>query len=95
MYCFLYSNKTDEPLIVLYYHDEYGNPEIAGHNFDEFIYIQLLKAVENEEDIGDEYFQNQIMYLNDTYRQLVTGKDTDTLLDDLYLLKVEEANIWC
>lgn len=94
MYCFLYSKSSSEIRIVLYYHDEYGNPEIVGHDFDEFLYIQMLDAVENEEDINGENYQNQITYLKDTYRQKIINKDTDTLIDDYYSIKFDVAEIW-
>lgn len=95
LYCFLYSKSNDEPMIVLYYHDEYGNPKIVGHDFDEFLYIQMLDAAENEEDIHSENYQNHILYLNDTYRQRIINKDTDTLIDDYYSIGFDVAKIWC
>lgn len=94
LYCFLYSKRDNEPMIVLYYHDEYGNPKIVGHDFEEFLYIQMLDAVENEEDINSENYQNQILFLNDKYRQKIINKDADTLLDDYYSIGFDTAKIW-
>lgn len=95
LYCFLYSKNDNEPMVVLYYHDMYGDPEIVGHDFDEFLYIQMLDAIENEEDIDGENFQNQILLLNDTYRKKLINKDADTLLDDYYSIVFNTAKIWC
>ena len=45
-YCFLYENDIDEPEILLYFHDCYDNPQIIGKDFDEFLYINMLSAVD-------------------------------------------------
>lgn len=94
MYCFLYSSETKEPKVVLYMHDEYGNPEIVGYSFDEFIYAQMLEAVENDEEIDGNHFQENMKYLSDQYKQLIAGKNVDSLKDDYYNLKIDKAEIW-
>mgnify|MGYP002626965243 CR=1 FL=1 len=95
LYCFLVSKTENEPMIILYYHDEYGNPKIIGHDFDEFLYVQMLDAVENEEDINGENYQNQMWYLNVEYRQKLVDKDVDMLLDDYDSIVFDVAKIWC
>lgn len=95
LYCFLDAKSNPEPMIVLYYHDVYDNPQIIGHDFDEFLYIQMLDAVENEEDINGENYQNQMLFLNDTYRKKIINKDADALLDDYDAIGFETAKIWC
>lgn len=95
MYCFLYREGEDEPDIIQYYHDEYGEPPIAGHDFDEFIYVQMLEAAENEEDIEGENFREHIKLLDEKYRSMIADKDADELTDDLYALIPKSADIWC
>ena len=94
LYCFLYSSETEEPMVILYCHDEYGNPSIEGHDFDEFIYIQMLDAVANEEDMDGEHFNENLNYLDEKYRQMIAGKDADTLIDEYDELEFDEAEIW-
>lgn len=94
LYCFLYSPESEEPKVILYLHDEYGNPEIIGHTFDEFLYVQMLEAVDDDEDIEGRHFQENINYLNDSYRQLIIGKTSDSLKDDYAELTIDEAEIW-
>jgi len=93
-YCFLYTPQTVEPIIIQYYHDEYGDPIIEGHDFDAFLYHQMLEAVENEEDVDGENFRAQLQYLDEKYRILIEGKDADALRDDFYDLKTETVKIW-
>ena len=94
LYCFLYSSKTEEPMVILYCHDEYDNPTIEGHDFDEFIYTQMLDAVANDEDIEGEHFTENLKYLSDKYRQMIADKDADTLIDEFDALEIDEAEIW-
>lgn len=94
MYCFLYSSETEEPQIVIYCRDAYGEPEIIGYDFDEFIYVQLLEAVDNEEEIDGGHFQENIQYLNAKYRQLILRKNVDTLIEEYINLAVDKAKIW-
>ena len=93
-FCFLYTPQTVEPVIIQYYHDEYGDPVIEGHDFDEFLYHQMLEAVENEEEVDGENFRTQLQYLTPQYRSLIEGKDADALRDDFYELKIESVKIW-
>lgn len=100
MYCFLYTGDG-EPSVILYYHDEYGDPQIAGHDFDEFMYIQMLEAALNysedddeEEKTDCENFQNHLNYLNDEYRRQIEGKDIDELVDYLDGMIFDTAKIW-
>ena len=94
IFCLLYTQENAEPAVILYPHDSYEAPTIEGHDFDEFVYIQLLTAAENEEDVEGEHFLENIKFLSDKYRPLVEGKSADELTDDLYDIVTEHADIW-
>ena len=94
IYCLLYTEGCDEPSVILYPHDSYEAPSVEGHDFDEFVYIQMLLAAENEEDVEGENFLENIKYLSDKYRPLAEGKTADELTDVLYSLGAEKADIW-
>ena len=94
IYCLLYSDDNNEPMVIKYSHDSYAPPTIEGHDLDEFVYIQLLLAAENEEDVEGDNFTENMKYLSEKYLALVEGKDADELTDDLYALGVEQAEIW-
>ncbi|MBO4866212.1 MAG: SMI1/KNR4 family protein [Ruminococcus sp.] len=94
MYCLLYTDGNAEPAVVLYPHDSYEAPTVYGRDFDEFVYIQMLLAAENEEDVEGEHFTENIRYLSDRYRPLVEGKSADELTDALYAMNFQHADIW-
>ena len=100
VYCFLYEYDNSEPKVIRYFHDEYGDPEIAGNDFDEFLYNIILNSVSYESDDGnDEYiysepFKEHIKYLSEKYRRLIEGKSQDELLDDFDAIIYGEAEIW-
>lgn len=94
IYCLLYTPENSEPMVIRYFHDSYEAPQIMGRDFDEFLYIQLLLAAENEQDIEDEYFRKNTAYLNDKYRPMVEGKSADELTDALYAMVFAPADIF-
>jgi hypothetical protein len=81
-------------MVIRYFHDSYEAPQIMGRDFDEFLYIQLLLAAENEQDVEDEYFRSNAGYLNDKYRPMVEGKSADELTDALYAMVFSPADIF-
>jgi hypothetical protein len=94
IYCLLYTPENSEPMVIRYFHDSYEAPQIMGRDFDEFLYIQLLLAAENEQDVEDEYFRSNAGYLNDKYRPMVEGKSADELTDALYAMVFAPADIF-
>lgn len=94
MYCFMYKSDLPEPQVILYAHDDYDDPEIIGHTFDEFIYIQMLDAVANDEDIDGMNFKNNMKFLSEKYHQLIFGKSVDSLISYYDNLSIEQAEIW-
>lgn len=94
IYCLLYTPENAEPMVIRYFHDSYEAPQIMGRDFDEFLYIQLLLAAENEQDVEDENFRNNAAYLSEKYRQMVEGKSADELTDALYAMVFSPADIF-
>ena len=95
LYCFLYENEENfEPKVVLYMHDEYGNPDIIGENFDEFLYIQMLSAVAYEEDVQGQHWQNHLNWLLESYRKMIENKSVDELINMYDALTYKQAAIW-
>lgn len=94
LYCFLYREDFQAPIIVLYAHDHYASPTIIAYDFDEFIYIQMLDAAVNEEELDGAYFQNHLNLLPERYRQQIEGKDYDELEGALLSLENQKINIW-
>ena len=94
IYCLLYTPENAEPMVIRYFHDSYEAPQIMGRDFDEFVYIQLLLAAENEQDVEDEYFRNNTAYLSEKYRPMVEGKSADELTDALYAMVFSPADIF-
>lgn len=94
IYCLLYTPENSEPMVIRYFHDSYEAPQIMGRDFDEFLYIQLLLAAENEQDVEDEHFRSNAGYLNDKYRPMVEGKSANELTDALYAMVFAPADIF-
>lgn len=95
LYCFLYENEENfEPKVILYMHDEYGNPNIIGENFDEFLYIQVLSAVAYEEDVQGQHWQNHLNWLLESYRKMIENKSIDELKNMYNALAYKQAAIW-
>ena len=94
IYCLLYTPDNAEPMVIRYFHDSYEAPQIMGRDFDEFVYIQLLLAAENEQDVEEEYFRNNTAYLSEKYRPMVEGKSADELTDALYAMVFSPADIF-
>lgn len=70
LYCFLYKNKkTSAPKVILYMHDEYGDPDIIGENFEEFLYVQMLSSAAYEEDMQGQHWQNHLQWLLESDRK--------------------------
>ena len=99
-YCFLYENNSDEPKVIIYFHDCYNNPEIIGKNFDEFLYVEMLSvvayAVEDDDykELEGEQWKNNLDYLLPEYKNMITGKTTEELVDIYESFIFEEAEIW-
>ena len=94
IYCLLYTPENSEPMVIRYFHDSYEAPQIMGRDFDEFLYIQLLLAAENEQDVEEENFRNNTAYLSEKYRPMVEGKSADELTDALYAMVFSPADIF-
>ena len=94
IYCLLYTPENAEPMVIRYFHDSYEAPQIMGRDFDEFVYIQLLLAAENEQDVEEENFRNNAAYLSEKYRPMVEGKSADELTDALYAMVFSTADIF-
>lgn len=94
IYCLLYTPENAEPMVIRYFHDSYEAPQIMGRDFDEFVYIQLLLAAENEQDVEEENFRNNTAYLSEKYRPMVEGKSADELTDALYAMVFSPADIF-
>lgn len=93
-YCFLYKSDSLEPEVILYAHDAYDDPEIIGHTFDEFIYIQMLDAVANDEEIDGVHFEENLKFLDTKYRQFILEKSADFLIEYYDNLSMDTAEIW-
>ena len=95
LYCFLYENEeTSEPKVILYMHDEYGNPDIIGENFEEFLYVQMLSAATYEEDIQGQHWQNHLQWLLERDRKAIENKSVEELTRMYDHLTYKQAPIW-
>lgn len=79
LYCFLYEKDGGEPWVILYLHDGYDAPEIIGKTFSEFLYVQMLDAAANEEELDGAHWKAHLNYLDETYRELLEEKTADDL----------------
>ncbi len=94
LYCFLYEEGKCEPAVILYAHDDYGNPDIIGRNFEEFLYVMMLNSVSYEEDVDGDNWKNHLSYLTEEYRAQLDGKDADALTDMFYDNFYRKADIF-
>lgn len=94
LYCFLYEKSGGEPKVILYLHDDYDAPEIVGNTFSEFLYVQILDAAANEEDIDGAHWNAHLAYLDEAYRTLLEGKTPDDLTGEFDSYWIGEAKIF-
>lgn len=95
LYCFLYEDDTYiEPKVILYLHDEYEEPDIIGETFEEYLYVQMLSAVTNDEDVQGEHWQAHLKHLSDDYKNLLVNKTAEELINDYDNIKFKQAEIW-
>ena len=94
LYCFMYMQGDSEPEVILYAHDEYDDPDILGKDFDEFLYVMMLDAVNWDEDIEGEHWQAHLDYLSDEYREELEGKSSDELIEEYESMVFEKAVIF-
>lgn len=82
LYLLVYDG-SEEPKIVLYYHDDYEAPLLCGRDFDEFLYYAMLDALQWDEDMmnGDTWHCH-LNYLSDEYRAKITGRSVGDSLED-------------
>lgn len=82
VYCFLYEEDTDDVKIISYFHDDYEEQEILANNFDEFLYIVMLDACSNDENINGETWKAHLEYLSDEYKTKLENKTADILVSE-------------
>ena len=93
-YCFLYDSESSEPKIVICPHDDYSDPDIIAESFDEFLYVILLDAAANDEDIEGEHFAFHLNLLDDEYRSRIQGKSAEELTDEFDSMTFNKADIF-
>ena len=95
LYCFLYKNKkTSAPKVILYMHDEYGDPDIIGENFEEFLYVKMLSSAAYEEDMQGQHWQNHLQWLLESDRKKIENKSAEELTTIYDELVYKQAPIW-
>ncbi len=93
LYCFLYAPHFLEPQVILYAPDD-EDPEIIGHTFEEFLFMQLLDAIANEEEKNGVHFQENCKFLNPAEQAFFMEKQEDALIAYYDQLEPEYAQIW-
>lgn len=94
LYCFLYAPHFSEPQVILYAHDDDEAPEIIGHTFEEFLFLQLLDAIANEEEKNGVHFQENCKFLSPAEQVFFMEKQEDALIAYYDQLEPEYAQIW-
>lgn len=92
LFCFLYEG-TEEPKVILYYHDYYENPEV-WENLDRLLYVEMLNAACNEQDIDGADWKENLKYLRADYREMLEGKSRSELADEFEELWSVPIDIW-
>ena len=92
-YCFAYNGTDKEPVIILYLHDEYDNPEIIAYSFEEFIYVQMLSAA-CDEDLDGEHWKHHLEYLSPEHKSKIAGKNADELSEEYESIENDTLDIW-
>ena len=83
IFCFAYSKDDPEPMVIMYIHDCYDNPELWGKSFDEFMFAFMLASVSYwEQDITEDNWNAHLDFLSEEYRSQITDK-TISELDDM------------
>lgn len=94
IYCFLYQNEVEEPMVIQIWHDTFDPPSIEGRDFDEFMYYQLLDSLQSDDtDTNDAAFLAHMEFLQPQYVEKIIGKDKNILLDEYYKLQIAEFDI--
>lgn len=94
LYCFLYrTDRSSEPEVILYLHDEYDNHDIIGKDFDEFIYVMLLDAAANGEDTAGKHWNSHMKFLSHDYFSIIKEKSADELKEIYENKEFEHAEI--
>lgn len=83
-----------EPQVILYAHDDDEAPEIIGHTFEEFLFLQLLDAIANEEEKNGVHFQENCKFLSPAEQAFFMEKQEDALIAYYDQLEPEYAQIW-
>lgn len=93
MYCFLYQEENEEPMVIQIWHDTFDAPYIEGRNFEEFMYHQILDSLESDIQLEDPNFLAHLEYLLPQYRHLIEGKDKEELVVEYEAMKIDEIEI--
>lgn len=87
-------SKTEEPHIVLYYHDDYTGPVLEADTFDEFIYVMLLDSASWSGDIDNDHWKAHYQLLNDEYKKKIDGRTAEDLAEEYENRFLQNADIW-
>ena len=93
IYCFLYQEENEEPMVIQIWHDRFDAPYIEGRNFEEFMYYQILDSLVVDTQPEDPVFLAHLEYLLPQYRHLIEGKDREELLAEYEAMKIDEIEI--
>lgn len=91
-FCFLYRGN-EEPKVVLCCHDSTDDPDIIGDDFDMFLYVMMLDAVSWDEDIEGEPWKEHLNYLSEEYRNKLTCRSSDEILEEYDSMEFETASL--
>lgn len=90
----VYALHFSEPQVILYAHNDDEAPEIIGHTFEEFLFLQLLDAIANEEEKNGVHFQENCKFLSPAEQAFFMEKQEDALIAYYDQLEPEYAQIW-
>ncbi len=94
LYCFLFESGISEPKVILYYHDDFDEPDIIADTFDEFLYVMMLDAAAFDEDIEGERWKAHLKFLSDEYKEKIHGKNVAQLTDEFNSIHYQKAQIF-
>lgn len=95
VYCFLYENNKNEPLVLLYGHDT-GDWDLWASDFESFIYNQIISAIADwDTAIDSDYITNHINLLDPKYKERFIKKSIDELKQEPeYCFQIEAFDLY-
>lgn len=91
VYCFLFDDREEQVPVVVYGHDT-GDVEVWAKNFDEFLYLQMIRAVTDwDQDPNDAAWQEHFAFLADVYKKKIREQTMVSLEKEIRAMQSSET----